>query len=362
MKQLLKGAVLLSLSACLSTACEDSAKGDAYISFGMSSAYNHYEMQRLDAHFKASGSSFNIPDTNDFILSVKNASNTSVYNGRYGDKPNPMNITAGVYEVAVYSQKFTSPAFSAPQFGDRKTVVVSSGESVAVSFGCTQLNSGMRLVFEPSFRDRFFSGKVSICDENYSLAYPYTEKRIAYFNSGVLDIIYTDDKEENHLVSRSLAAGDIYTLKLAASAKDNKGFTISIDTTRNWLTEDYTVGSGNDGSSMDKALKVSDLPMHIDAKDIWVVGYIVGGDVSSSKINLTGPFTKASHIAIAGSSEVSTREECAAIELPSSSEARETLNLMDHPENLGRKVYVKGNIINYYGHPGVKSVKEFNLK
>ncbi len=361
MKQLLKGAVLLSLSAALMTACEDRAMGDAYISFGMSSAYNHYEMKRLDDYFKASGTGINLPDTNDFILSVKDATGASIYYGNYGDKPNPMNVIAGTYILSVYSEEFKEPQFSTPQIGDQRTVVVGNGENIAVSFGCTQLNSGMRLIFEKSFRDKFFSGTISINSQNYSLAYPYTENRIAYFNPGRLDVIHTDGAKITPIVSRELAPADIYTLKLAASTEAPGGFSIKVDTTRNWIEEDFTLGSGNDGSSPERALHIADLPMYMEATDVWVVGYIVGGDVSTSKVNFDGPFTKESHIAIAESTDVSSREECAAVELPSSSEARETLNLVDHKENIGKKVYFKGNIVSYYGHPGIKKVKDFQL-
>ncbi len=361
MKQILKGAVLLSLSAALMTACEDRAMGDAYISFGMSSAYNHYEIKKLDDYFKASGSGISLPDTNHFILSVTDASGASIYYGNYGDKPDPMNVSAGTYNLAVYSEEFTQPAFSSPQIGDYRTIAVSSGENVAVSFGCTQLNSGMRLVFDKSFRDKFFGGIITLQSEEGELEYPFTESRIAYFNPGRVSVQYTKKSLSQTIVSRELAAADIYTLKLAASSEKAEGFSITVDTSRNWINEDFTVGSGNDGSSMDRAVKICDLEKMIDAKDIWVTGYIVGGDVSNSKVKFEGPFSKATHIAIADSPDAETREECAAVELPSSSKAREALNLVDHQENIGKKVYVKGNIVNYYGHPGVKAIKEYQL-
>ncbi len=363
MKQLMKGVVLLSVYAALTSACEDSSMGDAYISFGMSSAYNHYEMQRLDAQFKASGTAFSIPDTNDFILAVTDAYEKYVYYGRYGDKPDPMSVTAGTYHVAVYSHEFDYPAFSSPQLGDSRILTVSAGESIGVSFGCTQQNSGMRLIFENSFRDRFFSGKVSIKNKGVTFDYPYNETRIAYFLPGVVEVVYTENDTETLLVSRELAPADIYTLKLAASAVEGQnGFSIQIDTTRNWISEDYTVGSGNSGSSMSNALQVSELAQHLEEKEVWVVGYIVGGDVSASKVVFEAPFAKASNIAIAETPNASTREQCAAVELPSSSEVREALNLVDHPDLLGRRVYILATITTYYGHPGLKSVKEFKLE
>ena len=73
------------------------------------------------------------------------------------------------------------------------------------------------------------------------------------------------------------------------------------------------------------------------------------------------PFTKSSHIAIASHQYVAGRDECAAVELLSASGVRDELNLVENPSLLGRIVYVKGRIVNYFGYPGVKGVKEFYL-
>jgi hypothetical protein len=42
---------------------------------------------------------------------------------------------------------------------------------------------------------------------------------------------------------------------------------------------------------------------------------------------------------------------------------REGLNLVDNPLNLGRKVLLKGNIVEaYYGMPGIKNLTDFELR
>ena len=44
-------------------------------------------------------------------------------------------------------------------------------------------------------------------------------------------------------------------------------------------------------------------------------------------------------------------------------DVREALNLVDNPENLGRRLYVKGDLVEaYYGIPGIKNVTEFELR
>lgn len=112
---------------------------------------------------------------------------------------------------------------------------------------------------------------------------------------------------------------------------------------------------------MENALTITDLAMHLGAEDVWVTGYIAGGDVSTANIRLEPPFTKASHIALSDNPGVSTRGECAAAELPNG-DIRESLNLVDHPDILGRKLYVKGDVEEYFGYPGIKNTKEFHLE
>lgn len=360
--RMLKGTVLL-IAAVLATACnKDGLKGDAYISFALSSDYSSYSISRLTEKLSSSGNDIVLPDTNDFILSITGSDGGQVYKGPYGDRPDPIPVQSGSYDVALYSMEFDGPAFSSPQFGDTRTVVVASGEVLAVKFGCTQLNCGMRLEFEDSFRDRFFSSDIFIRSGEHSLPYTYTEKRIAYFLPGILKVICSDGNDEMTILSRQLDAADILTIKLSASGENSGGFSVAVDTSRNWLYEDFTLGSGNDGSTAEKALAVADLIMNLGAKEVWVAGYIVGGDVTTSNINLEPPFSKNSHIAIADRTAVSERAECAAVELPSSGDIREAVNLVDHPDYIGRKLYVKGDIENYFGCPGVKNIKEFKLE
>lgn len=363
MKQrFLKGFVLLTAAISV-MACKDEMKGDSYISFSLSSDYSDvYMTQRLKGRMKSGNNGLNLPDTNDFILTVASSGGDIIYKGPYGERPDPIRVQSGSYDVSLYSIEFDRPEFSSPQFGDYRTVVTGSGQTVSVAFQCSQLNCGMRLIFTDSYKDRFPSSETSILSNDYSIAYPYTENRIAYFLPGILRVVCNDAGNEIPVLSRQLEAADILTVKLSASAETSDSFSIEIDTTRNWLYEDYTLGSGNDGSSMEKALRISDLALNTGAKDVWVAGYIVGGDVSSSNIKFEPPFTKESHLALSDNVKASTRSECAAIELPSSGEIREAVNLVAHPGYLGRKLYVKGNIENYFGTPGVKNIKEFLLE
>lgn len=362
-QRILKGFVLL-MAVVAMTACKDEmTTGDSYISFGLSTDYSDiYMSRRLGELFKSAGSSLNLPDTNDFILTVASSGGDIIYKGPYGERPDPVRVQSGSYDVSLHSIEFEKPGFDIPQFGDLRTVVVGSGQTVSVAFNCTQLNCGMKLIFADSFKDRFPASDVAIHSDGQSLAYPYSETRTAFFLPGILRVTCTDNGNEVPILSRQLEAADMLTIKLSASAETSDSFSVEIDTVRNWMYEDFTLGSGNDGSSMEKALKIADLAMNLGAEDVWVCGYIVGGDVSTSKVSFDPPFTKESHLALADNVKASTREECAAIELPSSGDMRDAVNLVDHPGYIGRKLYVKGDIENYFGYPGVKSIKEFLLE
>ena len=67
-------------------------------------------------------------------------------------------------------------------------------------------------------------------------------------------------------------------------------------------------------------------------------------------------------IAIASRTSVTSKSSCMSVKLPKG-DVRAAINLVDHPEILGRKIYLKGNLIAaYYGIPGIENITEFVLK
>ena len=56
------------------------------------------------------------------------------------------------------------------------------------------------------------------------------------------------------------------------------------------------------------------------------------------------------------------RSACLSVNLPSG-RVRDALNLVDNQSLLGRKVCIKGNIVEaYYGIPGLKGIVDFELQ
>jgi len=316
-----------------------------------------------------------IPDTSDFILSVTKSSGEVVYSGAYGASPEAMLVNAGTYVIKVVSGEFSKPAFSAPQYGDEQCVVVKSGAKVNVKLICQQMNSGIRLKTSPDFLTAYPNGLLYLKSADGKLLYMYKETRIAYFKPGAVSLLLVNGLDEQTLMTKNLASQEIITLgvQVASTSQSSvddgsKGgkITIAVDTTRTWLSETYTIGgsNGSSKSGYESAITISDAKNKVSEEDIWVCGFIVGGDLTSSAtgISFEKPFTSETNIAIGPRSSTSSKSSCMSVQLPSG-DIREALNLVDNPSNLGRKVYLKGDIVSsYYGIPGLKNISDFVLK
>ncbi len=351
-KNYLKGWIIALFTLIVFVSCDREWKGDSKMNFSMK-------------QFKSSvGQKLNIidlPDTNKFILFIKKSDGEIVYKGLYGDKPNDILVSPGVYDVMVYSFEFDTPQFNAPQYGDIQIVEVNGEDKVSVTFLCRQLNSGIRLFFSDVFKGRFYDGKMVLRSENKFLEYPYNENRIAYFKKGRLDIcLYYKEKEEI-LLSRNLNSSEILSLKLSASIGDEGGITIAVDTSRIWLDDEFIVGGKRDGSSAEKAFYPTDLKDHIGEKEVWAMGYSVGYYISASTVKFEIPKEEVGNIALAQRISSINISDCIPVELPKGA-IRDALNLFTNPSYLNRKVAVKGDIESpYYGVAGLKNIKEYQL-
>ena len=317
-----------------------------------------------------------IPDTNDFLLTISDAGGKVLYNGPYGHSPASLAVEAGSYILDVVSEEFTAPAFARPQYGDTRVVVVKSGQKARADLRCTLLNAGVRLRIGTEFLSSHPRGTLFLKSAEGKLMYGFSEKRIAYFKPGSISLILSEDGTDRPLLTRTLAAQEVLTLHISAPAEGAVGaggLTISVDTTKTWKDESFTIdgpqegggtGSGDSGADISHALSVQQAKSSVGEDNVWVYGYIVGGDLTAtgSRMN-TGPvFTKNSHLAIATRSSVTDKSACLSVELKAGA-VRDGLNLVDHPDLVGSRVYLKGSIVEaYFGIPGIKNVTEYVLR
>ena len=121
-------------------------------------------------------------------------------------------------------------------------------------------------------------------------------------------------------------------------------------------------GQPGKGDSISDALTVSQATASAGEEDVWVSGYIVGGDLTSSSASFETPFTSRTNILLGSRSSASDRSSCLSVSLQSGY-IRDELNLVDNPFLLGRKVCIKGDIVEaYYGLPGLKNLTDFELQ
>lgn len=325
-----------------------------------------------------------IPDTNDFILKVSDAKGNILYEGAYGNSPESLLVDAGSYTVAVHSIEFTAPGFSRPVYGDEQVVVVKAGDRVTVRLNCILQNAGVRLQIAPDFLTSYPDGVLYLKSGDTRLMYGYSEKRIAYFKPGPITLVLYNLGTDETLLTRTLDARTILTLSISAphgGAAVSSSISVAVDTAKIWSHEAYVIGGGSGsssgnpsggpsggsdddhGSEIDGAYSVAQAPSHVGEDAIWVFGYIVGGDLSTAGTTVkTSKLTKATHLAIAGRSTVTAKASCVAVELPKGP-VRDALNLVDHPDLIGTRVYLKGSLVpSYFGTTGLKSVSDYVLK
>lgn len=307
-----------------------------------------------------------LPDTNEFILTVTDASGRRIYEGKYGAAPQAIITDPGSYTVSAVSREFSEPLFDAPQYGDSKVVAVPAGKTVGVVLECTQINAGVRLDINRDFLTSYPNGALLLKSRDGSLMYGYSEKRTAYFKPGSVSLVLSDGAEDNTLFTRNLSAQQMLVVKLSAGVSDatKGGVSILVDTCRNWTSENYVIGSGSSdgGSDVDNAFSVGQACSNIGADNVWVYGYIVGGDLSSSRCSFDPPFSSRTNIVLATKLNCRDKQSCISVQL-SQGDIRNALNLVDHPDNLGRQVFIKGDIVaSYYGITGVQGLSEYRWK
>lgn len=313
-------------------------------------------------------------DTNAFIITIVSPSGVSIYHGPYCAAPQKIPASAGTYYINVVSEEFTTPAFDKPQWGDEQYVKVEAGKPMLVKLLCRQMNCGVRLDIDPAFITTYTDAALLLKSAGGSLAYSVREQRTAFFKPGSISLVMSRGAKDETILTRTVGQGEILCVKLVipeggssgseSGTKADEGFRIQVDTTRNYISERVTLGGGNSdkGDEPGNALTIAQAKLSVGEEDVWVGGYIVGGDLSSKSINFEGPFSSATCLALGPKSNTNVRDNCLSVQLPAG-DVREALNLVDNPQMLGRYVYLKGDIAaSYFGLVGLKNVSEYVIK
>lgn len=181
--------------------------------------------------------------------------------------------------------------------------------------------------------------------------------------------------------------GYTYTLSDAVNITEFEpgykySFTLTLDTraavSAIATIEDWTTGP-SESSIIDKTFDVyipvgdgtEENPFTIedamnltDLSGVWVQGYIVGYYSGTTPSSLTDdvndPETKTTHLAIAATANETSGVNTVSVQLPTGN-IRESLNLKDNPDNLGKEVMIKGTLASYLGTSGVNPTSDFQF-
>lgn len=92
----------------------------------------------------------------------------------------------------------------------------------------------------------------------------------------------------------------------------------------------------------------------------YIVGTVKGGSGTSISYQFTAPFTADTNIAIADTPNETNKTKILPVQLPAGA-VRDGLNLKNHPENLGKKIQITGDLLAYFSVPGHKNASSFEF-
>ncbi|MEE3383671.1 MAG: DUF6359 domain-containing protein [Prevotella sp.] len=116
-------------------------------------------------------------------------------------------------------------------------------------------------------------------------------------------------------------------------------------------------GSEGSGENADEAdmLSVEQFMSQTLTGQTWVVGYVVGAcSKTINNADFEPPFEYPQAILLADHPGETNKEKVITIGLPSGYKVRKELNLVDHPENYGKRVAIYGEQTTYLKVIGIK--------
>ena len=313
-------------------------------------------------------------DISSYTLSLVDAGGKVVFRDKWGMCPDEFELTPGSYTVSLMSDESTEPAYEHPLFGDSRGITLAEGQVSELTLVATQLNSGLRLLVSEAFVALYKEGALFLRCPTGTLSFGFSEKRTAYFLPGKVSILLNISGKSSVVHNLELRQGEILTLRLGVVEQMPKVTLVSgvdmyarVDTSRVWTEDSFSWdgssagdGGGSSGTTPD-AISVSVARGKAGSKDVWVKGFIVGGDLTSTKCSFEGPFSSRANLVLADRADCRDREVCMSVQL-STGDIRNALNLVDNPSMLGRQVLLRGDIVEaYYRLSGLQNLSDYRL-
>lgn len=123
-----------------------------------------------------------------------------------------------------------------------------------------------------------------------------------------------------------------------------------------------TPGTGQGTGTADDPFNVeAGISLQDQTPVAWVQGYIVGAVkdgvftvTSNDQINWSAPFEKTNNVVIADDPTCNEIANCIIVNLPLSKPLCTEVNLVDHPDNMGKILKVYGTLRTYFGRAGLR--------
>ncbi len=150
----------------------------------------------------------------------------------------------------------------------------------------------------------------------------------------------------------------IETEKESTTTKNNDSTTSTNGDNGGWANDDGNASTGD-------TLNVSSFKADAEnGTEVWVRGYIVGCATGSGgyQYQLAAPYEFSTAVLIADSKEETNKSNTIAIQLKSGSKIRREVNLVDHPDNIGKLLIVNGTKTTYLKIGGIKEISSYTLK
>lgn len=159
-----------------------------------------------------------------------------------------------------------------------------------------------------------------------------------------------------------------FILALVLTTSCEKGYYLLEEGTENIETTEDTEGTADNGDGGasggsqgegtdfdDEMLTVAQFMEMTLSGQQWVAGYVVGACTKTiNNADFEPPFEDPQALLLADTYGETDKERVITIGLPSGSKARRELNLVDHPENYGKRIAFYGEQCVYLKVKGIK--------
>ena len=295
----------------------------------------------------------------DFTLRI-NDGHTDLIKERIGDLPSQITLPVGTYTVEAYSLEFFEPKFELPFYSGKATVEIEAGETKMASLKCSQANAGVQVVWSSDFSVMYNTFQAQIdCDQGY-LHYSPDESRTGYFLPGTVSISILADGKIINSGTVTLFARDMVTVNLRTkeSATGKLTIDITVDETINNRNVDVIVDPDDTRGSVKNPYNIEEAIAKQGENGVWIMGYIVGATNAQNFVNGTKQTTM---VVLADHVDETNYTKTVLVQLPAGV-LRNAINIVDNPENLHKKVAIRGNLGTYSSRPGLVGITDYYFK